>query len=99
MLYKAQANVRMVMMVMGRMARRYVADRRVQPIVDMYIVPLTGEERLSGILLSGKLPTTINPERRNCQDAKLTGLNLRNQNPHCGRKFNNATPILLLRKT
>jgi hypothetical protein len=92
-------NVRMVMMVMGRIARRYVAERRVQPIVEMYIVPLTGEERLSGILLSGKLPTTMNPERRNCRSmVSKFGSDPKDQNTHCGRKLDNATPVLLLRK-
>jgi hypothetical protein len=88
----------MVIIVSGRIARRYVGDCIVQPIVDMYIVPLTWEERSFGIP-SGKLPTAIKPERRNCEVmSNQCGLSLENLPHRCG-ELNNTTPVFLLRKS
>jgi len=70
MLYNAQNKVRVVTMVSGSVASRYVGEflgQRVQPIVDTNMVPVTWEERLFGMTLFGKLPVAINPERRNCE--------------------------------
>jgi hypothetical protein len=59
------------------------------------MVPLTWEERLFGMSLLGKLPTAINPERRNCEVMILGqfGSYLMDHQPHSSGKFNNTTPV------
>jgi hypothetical protein len=97
MLYTAQAKMRIVKIVSGRIATRYVGDRIVQQIVDIYIVPLTWEERLFGIP-SEKLPMAIKPERRNWEVmSNQCGLTLKNLPHRCG-ELDNTTPVFLLRK-